>query len=116
MDMGAWKVLIVDDEHDSAAMIMQVLEHEGIEVHIAHSGRECLNIIGEVQPTLVIMDLALPGLDGWQTLSEIRANPVTASIPVVAITAYHSVNVAQDAMQAGFDGILFQAGGCGLVY
>ena len=52
---------------------------------------------------MIIMDLAMPEMDGWETLMEIRANPATAHIPVVAITAYHSANVAQDAVQAGFD-------------
>ena len=48
-------------------------------------------------------DLALPNMDGWQTLASIRSNPTLAEIPVVAITAYHSFNVAEDARRAGFD-------------
>lgn len=103
MDAENWKVLIVDDEYDSAQMVVQLLEHHGVEVHVARDGAECMSMVANLMPTVVIMDLALPEKDGWQALGEIRSNPVTANIPVVAVTAYHSVNVAQDAIQAGFN-------------
>jgi CheY-like chemotaxis protein len=98
-----WHILVVEDEYDSIQMISIILRHHGAEVHIARNGRECLEALEKLRPTLIIMDLALPEMDGWETLEKIRANIQTSQIPVVAITAYHSVNVAEDAYEAGFD-------------
>lgn len=103
MGFNNWQVLVVEDEHDSAQVVSQILLYYGAEVHVARNGYECLEALHDLIPTLIITDLAMPGMDGWQTLTEIRANPKTAHIPVVAITAYHSANVAQGAMEAGFD-------------
>lgn len=103
VNVKEWRVLVVEDEFDSIQMVSKILRHHGAEVHIAHNGRECLKVLEELQPTFIIMDLALPEMDGWETLEKIRANPKTAQIPVAAITAYHSVNVAEDAHEAGFN-------------
>jgi CheY-like chemotaxis protein len=102
-DINGWKVLVVEDEFDSIQMVSKILRHHGAEVYIARNGRECLAMLEKLAPTLIMMDLALPGMDGWETLQRIRANPQTAVIPVVAMTAYHSVNVGEDAHEAGFD-------------
>jgi CheY-like chemotaxis protein len=98
-----WCVLVVEDEFDSIQMVSKILNHYGVEVHIAHNGTECLQFLESLNPTFIIMDLALPEMDGWETLDKIRQNPETRAIPVAAITAYHSVNVAEDARAAGFD-------------
>jgi CheY-like chemotaxis protein len=98
-----WQVVLVEDEHDSAEMVTEILSHHGIQVYLARNGFECLDLLQQIEPNLVVTDLAMPEMDGWRTLSEMRSNPQTAHIPVIAITAYHSVNVAQDALNAGFD-------------
>jgi two-component system cell cycle response regulator DivK len=103
MEAYNWRVMVVEDEFDSVQVVSRVLQHHGVEVHVARNGYEALKLLGEILPTLILMDLALPEMDGWETLARIRANPQTAQIPVVAITAYHSVNVAEDALHAGFD-------------
>lgn len=102
-DLSQWRVLVVEDEFDSIQLVSKILRHHGVEVHIAHDGHECLAMLDVLKPTVVIMDLALPQMDGWETLARMRENPDTAEIPVAAITAYHSVNVAEDARTAGFD-------------
>jgi CheY-like chemotaxis protein len=98
-----WCVLVVEDEYDSIQMVSKILRHHGVDVHIANNGHECLAKLEEIEPTLVIMDLALPEMDGWETLVQMRSNIKTAHIPVAAITAYHSVSVAEDAVKAGFN-------------
>lgn len=103
LDVKSWRVLVVEDEFDSIQMVSKILRHHGAEVHVARNGRECLKALETLRPTLIIMDLALPEMDGWEALEKIRANPQTARIPVAAITAYHSVNVAEDAHEAGFN-------------
>ncbi len=98
-----WHILVVEDEYDSIQMVSKILRHSGIKVEIAHNGVECLQVLETALPTLIIMDLALPVMDGWETLEHIRHNPETAKIPIVAITAYHSFNLEDDALKAGFD-------------
>lgn len=98
-----WRVLVVEDEYDSIQMVSKILRHSGAEVHVAHNGYECLQMLEILVPTFIIMDLALPEMDGWETLAKIRENEQTAHIPVAAITAYHSVNVEEDAHDAGFN-------------
>ena len=98
-----WRILVVEDEFDSIQMVSKILNHSGAEVHVAHNGYECIQMLETFTPTFIIMDLALPEMDGWETLEKIRENEQTAHIPVAAITAYHSVNVEEDAHDAGFN-------------
>jgi CheY-like chemotaxis protein len=103
MSIADWRVLIVEDEQDSMDVVQDILSHYNIETYGAYSAEEALEIISQVNPTLAILDLALPMMDGWGLLAALRNNPETAHIPAVAVTAYHSANVAQQAIQAGFD-------------
>lgn len=98
-----WRILVIEDEYDSIQMVSKILSFHGIEVHVAHNGVESLEILREVNPTLIVSDLAMPEMDGWQTLAAIRANPDTQHIPVVAVTAYGSSDVEDEALRAGFD-------------
>jgi CheY-like chemotaxis protein len=103
MSGNGWQVLVVEDTYDDVQVVSKILQHHGIEVHVASDGLECLQMLKDFEPTFVVMDLSMPGMDGWETLVQMRSNPDTAHIPVVAITAYHSAEVAQDASLAGFD-------------
>jgi CheY-like chemotaxis protein len=100
-----WQILIVDDDEDSLRVIAEalLLYRGDIEVRSAGRGGECLEMLSGFTPTAVIVDLALPDIDGWEVLIAIREDPATARIPVVATTAYGSANVAEDALKAGFD-------------
>ena len=104
MDSREWRVLVVEDEYDSITMVSKILSHHGIQVHVAENGVQCLAVIEQFDPIIVVMDLAMPEMNGWETLVQLRSNPNTAHIPVVAITAFDSVDVAEDAYKAGFDG------------
>lgn len=84
-------------------MLSKILNFHGIEVHIARNGEECMALLQTLAPTLIITDLAMPRMDGWRTLEAVRANTTTQHIPVVAITVYDSVDVAEEAEKAGFD-------------
>lgn len=102
-DMSGWQIVLVDDEPDSLDLIYEFLIHKGVNVLRASDGQECMALLAKVTPTAIVADLAMPKLDGWGVLSEIRANPAMAALPVIAITAYHSANVEENAMAAGFD-------------
>lgn len=103
MEVNQWQVLVVEDEDDSLQVISQIFEHYQAEIRVARNGRACLDVLATFRPTVIIMDLAMPGMDGWQALAQIRADPRLQRIPVVAITAFDSPNVAEEALQAGFD-------------
>jgi len=98
-----WEVIVVEDLYDDQQLISLILMHNGIQVHVARNGQECLELLETVNPTMIITDLSMPVKDGWQTLVALRSQVKTAHIPVIAVTAFHSADVARDAVNAGFD-------------
>jgi CheY-like chemotaxis protein len=100
----SWIAIVVEDMYDDVQLISTILRHYGITVHVASNGNECLSLLKEIDPTVIVTDLAMPIKDGWQTLKAVRADAQTAHIPVIAVTAYHSADVAEDVLHAGFDG------------
>jgi two-component system, cell cycle response regulator DivK len=102
-DMTTWTVVLVDDEPDSLDLVHDILTLNGVRVYRAANGAEGLTLLESVEPTLVVLDLNMPEPDGWDMLYSIRADPALAGVPVVAITAYYSDAVEQQAAAAGFD-------------
>ncbi|NDJ77226.1 MAG: response regulator [Chloroflexi bacterium] len=102
-DIADWTVLLVDDEPDSLFLVHDILTLNGAKVVQAASGEEGLMHLNAIYPTLVVLDLAMPRPDGWDLLVEIRSRPQFVEVPVVAITAFYSGQVAQKAYEAGFD-------------
>jgi DNA-binding response OmpR family regulator len=80
-------VLIIEDEADMQNFVSRVLELEGYRVFKASDGKEGMEIISENPVALVVLDLRLPGPDGWSVLREIKGNPKFSQIPVVVLTA-----------------------------
>ena len=101
--MPIWHVLIVEDQMDNAEVMETVLSYHGIHPITARSGELALDILQTQNPDLILVDLALPGMSGWELLDKLRARPDTAELPIVAIPAYHSTSVAEKAISAGFD-------------
>ncbi len=97
-------VMVVEDTYDDMELVSTILKHSGIKVQVAKNGVECLALIKDIPPALIVSDLSMPEMDGWEMLKQLRENPDTANIPIVAVTAYYSIDVAQDAIDAGFDG------------
>jgi CheY-like chemotaxis protein len=96
------RVLVIEDESDSALVIGTAIEYSGAQTWTANSGEAALSLLEEVTPNLLIVDLALPGMDGWTFLDSVRANPATADIPAIVVSAYLTPTVAEKALQAGF--------------
>lgn len=101
--MHNWNVLVIEDESDSAEVVARILKFHKIPYVVVESAEEALSVLGQQQPNLLIVDLALPGMDGWEFLKLVRGMPATADVPIVAVTAFHSTSVAQQAIAAGFD-------------
>jgi len=81
------QVLVVEDESDIRELVRYHLEQEGYTVREAATGEEALSQVGDLGPDLVILDLMLPGTDGMAVCKRLRSNPVTASVPVIMLTA-----------------------------
>jgi CheY-like chemotaxis protein len=97
------KILLVDENEMNSDMLSRRLQRRGHEVLIAVDGAEALRIAGEAQPELVLMDLSLPVMDGWEATGRMKANPRTASIPIIALTAHAMDADRARAMAAGCD-------------
>jgi CheY-like chemotaxis protein len=101
-NLTQWRVLVIEDEDDSMELVQGVLGYYGIPSTGAGSSEEALTMLDEINPTLVIVDLNLPGIDGWRFLHQVRQNARYSSVPFVAMTAYHSAEMAEQAIEAGF--------------
>lgn len=102
MTITNWDILVVEDEADSMELVQGLLSYYGIHSVGASSGEEALQILKTMKPTLIILDLALPGVDGWGLLKAVQADPKLAQVPCVAITAFHTPELAEQAIVAGF--------------
>lgn len=80
-------MLVVDDSEVIRSLIVINLELEGFEVFAAVDGEDCLRLVSDLQPDAITLDLAMPRLDGFATVERLRADPSTAAIPIVLVTA-----------------------------
>jgi len=85
--LPAPKVLLVDDEDSLRKVIRELLERDGYVVAEARDGAQALDQIDRVGPDIIVLDLNMPGLDGYGVLSHLRSRPATADIPVIVLTA-----------------------------
>lgn len=101
-----WTVFVVDDEPDSREIVYYILTQYGAKVFCVADAAAFEALWEQAQPTLIVLDLAMPKVDGWQLLDRIRAKPERAHIPVVAMSAHDSARVRVDALRAGFATII----------
>jgi CheY-like chemotaxis protein len=99
-------VLIVDDYDDNREMYSSYLEFSGMRVAEAANGKEALAKTAELMPDLIVMDLSLPGVDGWQATRIIKQDARTRHILVLALTGHALEGASQGARDAGCDGFL----------
>jgi CheY-like chemotaxis protein len=97
------KVLVVDDYPDAREMYRAYLEYSGFEVVEAGNGVEALQRAVETEPDIILMDLSLPVMDGWEATRRLKADQRTAGIPVVALTGHALVGIFDGARRAGCD-------------
>ena len=100
------RILIADDQASSRELVRTVLEHFGHQVIEAADGAEAVAKAREIHPDLVMLDLHMPALDGFATLSELRREPGFDRIPVVALTASAMQGDRERALAAGFSAYL----------
>ncbi|MGH9202086.1 MAG: response regulator [Vicinamibacterales bacterium] len=94
-------ILVVDDYQDAREMYSEYLKASGFRVAEARTGLEAVSKAHELQPDCILMDLSLPGIDGWEATRQLKADQSTTHIPIVAITGHTSELASRDARAAG---------------
>ena len=94
-------ILIADDYEDNLELLRLLLAAAGYQVKEARNGKECVAEARSLRPDLIMVDLSMPELDGWQVFKALKANSLTAHIPCVAVTA-HTDRDRVRALQSGF--------------
>jgi CheY-like chemotaxis protein len=100
------RVLVVDDFPDGLDLMAEYLTFRGFEVHTARNGEEAIETARQVKPAIVLMDLSMPGIDGWQATKILKADPQTKAICVIAVTAHALKPEMTAAKHAGCDGVI----------
>ena len=97
------KILLVEDNEGNRDMLSRRLQRRGYDVRTAVDGEEGLSMAQRETPDLILMDLSLPGLDGWEAARRLKTMPETSSIPVIALTAHAMSGDKESALEAGAD-------------
>jgi CheY-like chemotaxis protein len=105
--MAIRKILVVEDDPDIQKLIRMSLKFQGVaEVAVAGDGEECLAVVQGVKPDLILMDVTMPRLDGYETCRRLKADPQTRSIPVIFLTAKAQKGEEEIGTRAGALGYL----------
>jgi two-component system, cell cycle response regulator DivK len=97
-------ILIVEDNEKNLKLVRDVLRHTGYQTIEAGTGEDGIRLAKERGPALILMDIQLPGIDGITALGQLRTDPATREIPVIAVTASAMTHDRKKIMAAGFDG------------
>ena len=97
------KILLIEDNEMNRDMLSRRLAKRGFEVLLATDGREGIRMASTEAPDLILMDMSLPEIDGWEVTRTLKAEPGTAAIPIIALTAHAMVHDRERALDAGCD-------------
>lgn len=100
------RILIVDDDYDQRQILATVLRAKGHEIATARDGAECLSLAHEFMPDLIILDVMMPGMNGYQVCEQLRADPAMAEVPVIMATALDDRDSRLRGLEAGADEFL----------
>lgn len=100
------RILLVDDDRDSRAVYRIILKHGGYEVLEARDGAEAIRLARDQHPDLILMDISIPVVDGWEATRILKADGSTDGIPVIALTAHALAQDRAHAEGIGFDAYL----------
>ncbi len=97
------RILVVEDHEENRRIIRDLLTSAGLEMIEAHTGEDGLRLAAAERPDLILMDIQLPGLDGYEATRRIKANPALRAIPIIAVTSYALSGDEVKAREAGCD-------------
>ncbi len=101
--MLKYTALLIEDNQMNAEIMQRRLEKRGFHVIIREDGRDLFILLQQVRPDVILMDLSLPYRNGWALTGDLKNNPATADIPVIAVTAHAMVGDREKALEAGCD-------------
>ncbi len=90
-----YRILAVDDVPDNLILVQAILESEGYEINLVSDGFKALQQVEEFPPDLILLDVMMPGIDGYEVTRRIRNNPAISYIPILLITAFHESSVVE---------------------
>ena len=102
-DQNTPLILVVDDYQDAREMYAEYLQFSGFRVAEARNGNEAVDQAFALKPDLILMDLSLPGMDGWEATRRLKADESTRHIPIVALTGHALAGASDGAKKAGCD-------------
>ncbi len=97
------RILYIEDNEDNIFMLTNRLKRKGYEILVARDGAQGVEMTHRESPNLVLMDLGLPVLDGWQAISQLKSAPETSTIPIIALSAHAMAPDRERAFAAGCD-------------
>jgi two-component system cell cycle response regulator DivK len=103
---GQRRVLLVEDNEDNRIIYRMILEHHGYFVIEAHDGQAGIDLARTGEPDLILMDISLPVMDGWEATRLLKADLATSNIPIVALTAHALRSDEAKAAEIGFDAFI----------
>jgi two-component system cell cycle response regulator DivK len=96
-------ILVVEDQEDNRLILRDLLTYAGYDLIEAETGKDALSVAAEQQPDLILMDVQLPEMDGYEATRRLKADPVLRSIPLIIVTSYALSGDAEKAWAAGCD-------------
>jgi DNA-binding response OmpR family regulator len=100
------RIMVVDDDPDTVTVLAQYLRHEGFATVEALSGTQCLKLVSEHHVDVILLDLMMPDMDGFQVVRALKNNPATAEIPIIMVTARDDIESRSEGMRVGVSDFL----------
>jgi CheY-like chemotaxis protein len=97
------KILLVEDNEMNRDMLSRRLEKRGFEIAMAVDGQQGIEMAGSEDPALILLDMSLPVMDGWEAARHLKGDPDTADVPIIALTAHAMAGDREKAIEAGCD-------------
>lgn len=106
-NLKEWIVVIIDDHLDNILVAQTTLEFHGADIHVAKDGKAGLDLLATVHPSVILLDLSMPVMNGWEVLEHLRTQRKDLdNVPIIALTAHAMQGDRQKVLNAGFDGYL----------
>jgi len=99
--VGNCRILVVDDEPDVVALVRSTLTVEGFDVIEAFDGVAALDLAAEERPDLILLDIMMPMMSGYEVCEQLKANPSTQHIPIICLSSAHTMDARNQSMRAG---------------
>ena len=97
------KILLVEDNEMNRDMLSRRLKKKGFEVVMAFDGKQGVEMASEQSPEIILLDMSLPVMDGWEAAGHLKSDPQTKNIPIIALTAHAMAGDKENALEAGCD-------------